>query len=221
MKGIVVFSGSAHPALADEICDHLGVERSGVKISRFSNDCLQAQLLANCRQRDVYIVQPLVPPTQEHLMELLLMIDAARGASARQITARGAFNAPRWARQAANIAASCPGSPPGVNAALFPPGLSAGFSFCMRSDGRHRHRARDRTKPMKPDTHPDYHFITVTLTDGSTYQTRSTYGKEGDVLNLDIDPSTHPAWTGGNQQLLDRGGRVSRFNNKFGGFIKK
>jgi ribose-phosphate pyrophosphokinase len=54
---------------------------------RFSNDCLQVQLLANCRQRDVYIVQPLVPPTQEHLMELLLMIDAARGASAAQVTA--------------------------------------------------------------------------------------------------------------------------------------
>ena len=87
MKGIVVFSGSAHPALADEICDHLGVERSGVKISRFSNDCLQAQLLANCRQRDVYIVQPLVPPTQDSLMELLLMIDAAKGASAGMITA--------------------------------------------------------------------------------------------------------------------------------------
>ena len=87
MKGIVVFSGSAHPALADEICTNLGIERSGVNISRFSNDCLQAQLLANCRQRDVYIVQPLVPPTQEHLMELLLMVDAARGASAQQITA--------------------------------------------------------------------------------------------------------------------------------------
>ncbi|MCC2593901.1 ribose-phosphate pyrophosphokinase [Tessaracoccus sp. OS52] len=87
MKGIVVFSGSAHPALADDICTNLGIERSPVKISRFSNDCLQAQLLANCRQRDVYIVQPLVPPTQEHLMELLLMIDAARGASAGQITA--------------------------------------------------------------------------------------------------------------------------------------
>ena len=58
-----------------------------VEITRFSNDCLQAQLQANCRQRDVYIVQPLVPPTQEHLMELLLMIDAARGASAAQITA--------------------------------------------------------------------------------------------------------------------------------------
>lgn len=87
MKGIVVFSGSAHPGLADEICEHLGVQRSPVEISRFSNDCLQARLLTNCRQRDVYIVQPLVPPTQEHLMELLLMIDAARGASAGQITA--------------------------------------------------------------------------------------------------------------------------------------
>lgn len=86
-KDVVVFSGSAHHALADEICDRLGVKRSGVTISRFSNDCLQAQLLANCRQRDVYIVQPLIPPTQEHLMELLLMIDAARGASAGQITA--------------------------------------------------------------------------------------------------------------------------------------
>jgi len=68
---------------------------------------------------------------------------------------------------------------------------------------------------------PDYHFITVVMTDGSSYQTRSTYGKEGATLNLDIDPKTHPAWTGGNQQLLDRGGRVSRFNAKFGGFTRK
>ena len=45
--------------------------------------------------------------------------------------------------------------------------------------------------------------------------------KEGATLNLDIDPNTHPAWTGGNQTLLDRGGRVSRFNAKFGGFTKK
>ena len=74
---------------------------------------------------------------------------------------------------------------------------------------------------MKADTHPDYHFITVTMTDGTTYKTRSTYQKEGATLNLDIDPLTHPAWTGGNQHLMDRGGRVSRFNNKFGGFIKK
>ena len=74
---------------------------------------------------------------------------------------------------------------------------------------------------MKQDTHPDYHFITVVMTDGTTYQTRSTYGKEGATLNLDIDPTTHPAWTGGNAHLMDRGGRVSRFTNKFGGFLKK
>lgn len=87
MREIVVFSGSAHRPLAKAICDSLGVGLSSVEISRFSNDCLQAQLQANCRQRDVYIVQPLVPPTQEHLMELLLMVDAAKGASAAQITA--------------------------------------------------------------------------------------------------------------------------------------
>mgnify|MGYP002714265666 CR=1 FL=1 len=87
VKDIVVFSGSAHPQLADAICEHLGEKVSPVRISRFSNDCLQAQLMVNVRQRDVYIVQPLVPPTQENLMELLLMIDAARGASAAQITA--------------------------------------------------------------------------------------------------------------------------------------
>src|SRR5688500_9435201 len=73
--------------LAERICARLGVPLSPVAIQRFSNDCLQVQLQANCRQRDVYVVQPLVPPTQEHLMELLLMIDAARGASAAQITA--------------------------------------------------------------------------------------------------------------------------------------
>ncbi|MGZ5415585.1 MAG: ribose-phosphate diphosphokinase [Nocardioides sp.] len=87
MREIVVFSGSAHRALATSICESLGVDLSSVEMTRFSNDCLQAQLQANCRQRDVYIVQPLVPPTQEHLMELLLMVDAAKGASAAQVTA--------------------------------------------------------------------------------------------------------------------------------------
>ena len=87
MNEVVVFSGSAHPTLAHQICDQLGLPLSPADIKRFSNDCLQVQLLANCRQRDVYIVQPLVPPTQDHLMELLLMIEAARGASAAQITA--------------------------------------------------------------------------------------------------------------------------------------
>ena len=61
---------------------------------------------------------------------------------------------------------------------------------------------------MNQDAHPDYHFITVVMTDGTSYQTRSTYGKEGATLNLDIDPKTHPAWTGGNQTLLDRSVRL-------------
>ena len=70
---------------------------------------------------------------------------------------------------------------------------------------------------MKSDIHPDYHTIKVVMTNGTEFLTRSTYGKEGDTLNLDIDPTTHPAWTGGSQQLLDRGGRLSRFNSRFGG----
>jgi ribose-phosphate pyrophosphokinase len=86
VSDIVVFSGSAHRSLAEEICSNLGVALSPSDTMRFSNDCLQVQLLANCRQRDVYIVQPLVPPTQDHLMELLLMVDAARGASAASVT---------------------------------------------------------------------------------------------------------------------------------------
>ena len=70
---------------------------------------------------------------------------------------------------------------------------------------------------MKLEGHPEYHTIKVVMTDGSEFTTRTTWGKEGDTLNLDIDPNTHPAWTGGSQQLLDRGGRVSRFNSRFGG----
>ena len=84
---ITVFSGSAHPAFAEDMCRILGVELSPSRTSRFSNDCLQVQLRGNCRRRDVYVVQPLVPPVQENLMELLLMLDAARGASADHITA--------------------------------------------------------------------------------------------------------------------------------------
>ncbi len=72
---------------------------------------------------------------------------------------------------------------------------------------------------MKKDTHPDYHNITVVMTDGTEFETRSTYGSEGDKLQLEVDPTTHPAWTGGNQTLLDRGGRVSRFKNKYAGFL--
>lgn len=86
-EDITVFTGSAHPEFAEEMCQILGVELSPTNLTRFSNDCLQVQLRANCRRKDVYIVQTLVPPVQENLVELLLMLDAARGASAAHITA--------------------------------------------------------------------------------------------------------------------------------------
>jgi large subunit ribosomal protein L31 len=70
---------------------------------------------------------------------------------------------------------------------------------------------------VKKDIHPDYHMIDVKLTDGSTFKTRSTWGKDGDSMSLDIDPSVHPAWTGGSAKLLDTGGRVSKFKNKYAG----
>ncbi len=70
---------------------------------------------------------------------------------------------------------------------------------------------------MKKGIHPDYHTIQVKLTDGTTYTTRSTYGTEGSVLALEIDPSAHPAWTGGSAKLMDAGGRVTKFKNKYAG----
>jgi ribose-phosphate pyrophosphokinase len=87
MNRIVVFSGSAHIQLARAICKRLKIPLSPSTTSTFSNDCLGVQLAANCRDADVFIVQPLVPPVQHHLMELLLMLDAARGASAARLTA--------------------------------------------------------------------------------------------------------------------------------------
>src|SRR5688572_1810 len=67
----------------------------------------------------------------------------------------------------------------------------------------------------KKDIHPKYHTITVQMTDGTTYQTRSTYGKEGDTIQLDVDPKTHPAWVGGVN--LRKTGRLESFTNRFGG----
>ncbi|WP_034265022.1 ribose-phosphate diphosphokinase [Actinospica robiniae] len=86
MRDIAVFSGSAHRELAAEVCSHLGVPLHPVRVSRFSTDCLEVQLQENCRERDVFLIQPLVTPVQEHLVELLLMLDAARGASAARTT---------------------------------------------------------------------------------------------------------------------------------------
>lgn len=87
MRAIVVFSGRAHAELANEICRNLELDLSPTGFHHFSNDCLGVQLQANCREADVFIIQPLVTPVQDHLVELLLMLDAARGASAARITA--------------------------------------------------------------------------------------------------------------------------------------
>jgi large subunit ribosomal protein L31 len=67
---------------------------------------------------------------------------------------------------------------------------------------------------MKPNIHPDYHEITVVMTDGTSFKTRSTLGKSGESINLDIDPKTHPAWTG-QHRLVDSGGQVAKFNKRF------
>ncbi|MSO93222.1 MAG: 50S ribosomal protein L31 [Rhodospirillales bacterium] len=74
---------------------------------------------------------------------------------------------------------------------------------------------------MKKGIHPEYHEITVTMTDGTSFKTKSTWGKAGDTLRLDIDPKTHPAWTGVHR-LSDLGGQLAKFNKKFKGLeIKK
>jgi large subunit ribosomal protein L31 len=73
---------------------------------------------------------------------------------------------------------------------------------------------------MKKDIHPDYHTIKVIMTDGTEYETRSTMGKEGDVIRLDIDPKSHPAWTG-QHRIVDSGGQVARFNKRFAGLCSK
>jgi large subunit ribosomal protein L31 len=70
---------------------------------------------------------------------------------------------------------------------------------------------------MKKNIHPDYHVIKVQMTNGTVFETRSTYGADGDTLTLDIDPTVHPAWTGGKSSMLDTGGQVARFNKRFGG----
>ena len=70
---------------------------------------------------------------------------------------------------------------------------------------------------MKKNLHPEYHMINVEMTDGSSFQTKSTWGSEGETLKLEIDPKSHSAWTGGKQKILDKG-RVSKFNKKFQNF---
>lgn len=70
---------------------------------------------------------------------------------------------------------------------------------------------------MKEGIHPDYHEINVVMTDGTTFKTRSTWGKAGDTMKLDVDSKSHPAWTGA-RQLVDTAGRVAKFKSKYSGF---
>lgn len=94
------------------------------------------------------------------------------------------------------------------------------IGYRLRAPGRYRGRHPKGPLPMKPGIHPDYHEINVIMTDGTTYKTRSCMGKAGDTIRLDIDPRSHPAWTGV-QRIMDTGGQVAKFNKKFAGLGAK
>lgn len=70
---------------------------------------------------------------------------------------------------------------------------------------------------MKEAIHPDYHAIKVVMTDGTEYETYTTWGKAGDTMRLEIDPKTHPAWTGGERKIMEKG-QLSKFEKRFGNF---
>jgi large subunit ribosomal protein L31 len=74
---------------------------------------------------------------------------------------------------------------------------------------------------MRKDIHPNYHQINVVMTDGTKFETKSTWGKPGDTMQLDVDPKSHPAWTGSNARLLDTAGQISKFSKRFGDFTSK
>lgn len=74
---------------------------------------------------------------------------------------------------------------------------------------------------MKKDIHPDYHEVNIIMTNGTKFTTRTTWGKPGDTMNLDVDPNSHPAWTGSNQRLIDTAGQISKFSKRFGDFSAK
>jgi large subunit ribosomal protein L31 len=98
------------------------------------------------------------------------------------------------------------------------PGPHAAFlGTCATGRSRVYSAALQRIDAMKKDIHPDYHEITVVMTDGTEYQTRSTFGAAGETMRLEIDPKTHPAWTG-EHRLVDSGGQVAKFNKRFGNF---
>ena len=71
---------------------------------------------------------------------------------------------------------------------------------------------------MKANIHPNYHEVTVVMTDGTEFKTRSTYGKAGDKLRLDVDPKTHPAWNKGGYMIMENVGQMDKFKKRFGKF---
>ncbi len=73
---------------------------------------------------------------------------------------------------------------------------------------------------MKKEIHPDYHEITVQRSDGSTFKTKSTWGKAGDTMKLEIDPTSHPAWTGKAKRTSSKG-RVADFQSRYGNIFSK
>ncbi len=125
--------------------------------------------------------------------------------------ARGALVAGRSTR-----AASC------ACHAISPNALrSAPRTPCPARPPRLYSRRCHREKAVKKEIHPDYHEITVVMTDGSTFKTRSTYGEPGATLTLEIDSKVHPAWTGDRSRLVERGGQVDKFNRRFSSFRRK
>jgi ribose-phosphate pyrophosphokinase len=87
LNNTVLFTGNANPALSQEIATHLGAELGRASVGRFSDGEVAVEIQQNVRARDVFVIQPTCAPTNENLMELLIMVDALKRASARRITA--------------------------------------------------------------------------------------------------------------------------------------
>ncbi len=87
MDELKVFSGTAHPALAGSVCEYLGIPLGEVEVFEFSNENIFVRVLENVRERDIFIIQPICSPVNKNLVELLIMLDAFRRASAGRITA--------------------------------------------------------------------------------------------------------------------------------------
>jgi large subunit ribosomal protein L31 len=109
-----------------------------------------------------------------------------------------------------------------LRAGLVHPGRACLAEAASLYTGSPRHPGRRAgNRSVKKDIHPAYHDITVVMTDGSTFTTRSTYGEPGATLTLEIDPKVHPAWTGDRSRLVERGGQVDKFNRRFSSFRRK